>query len=468
MSDILHGSTNKTLISMSLPISIGMLSTFLFQVIDTYFVGQLGPEALTALSFASTVYFLLVGLFIGLSVGVSILIGQAAGAGDIGLVKKATRIALFICLLLSLVIAAAVILLVDPIFTAFGAEEEILPLIREYIVPLMAGTPLLTLGLLAGGILRATGNVTKPEVIMGIAGVINLVFDYALIFGKWGLPELGIQGAAYATVLSWVFVILGMLFLLLRDKLLDLTAKSARSFGDILKQIGKLAAPTVVPQIMGPFTMMYLTILLARQSSAAVAAFGVAGRIEMLLLIGILGVSTAITPFIAQNAGAQQQKRIDAAIAFGGRASTYLGLLVAIVLVLFIKPIAGLFSADGAVIDNTSIYFYCIAFSYVFYGLYLITTSIYNGLALPVNSLRISLFKTLAFTVPLTLLGSIWGTTGIFLGVAASNVLAGFYSSYEMRKTFRKADSDLAHVNVWHEYGKDLRMVLRLGRKGSS
>ena len=461
MTDILKDKTSKALISMSLPISIGMLSTFLFQVIDTYFVGQLGAEALTALSFASTIYFLLVGLFIGLSVGVSIIIGKATGENDLNKVRKTTLIAILICLVLSLFSSFLGITFVDQIFTGLGAEKNILPYIKEYIIPLLLGIPLLTTAILVGGILRATGNITKPEVLMAIAGIINLVFDYLLIFGKWGFPELGIKGAAYATILSWFFVILGMFILLVKDQLLSFSFKTKNSSKQIISEIFQLGSPTIVTQIIGPLTLMYLTFLLAQQSSMAVAAFGVAGRIETLLMIGILGVSTAMTPFIAQNSGAQNQERIDEAIAFGGRASTYLGIIVALLLFLFIKPIAGIFSENLEVVQHTSNYFYIVSLSYIFYGLYLITTSIFNGLQHPINSLKISLVKSFLFTIPLTMIGSIWGIQGIFFGLAGSNILAGLYAGYEMKKEFKKNNSALAKVNVFNEYKRDFQKIFK-------
>lgn len=459
MKNLLSDKTGKVLVSMSLPISIGMLSTFLFQIIDTYFVGQIGADALVALSFSSTLYFVLVGLFMGLSVGVSVIVGQAAGAGDNPKIYSTVHTGVLLSLALSALLSGIAIIFIDPIFLFLGAGVDILPLIREYTIPLLLGTPLLTGGLLIGGILRATGNVTKPEVLMAIAGLINLVFDYLLIFGKLGMPELGIRGAAIASVLSWVFIILGMMTMLYKDRLLKFKRVGVYKTTALLSEILRISTPTVVTQIIGPFTMMYIVFLLARQSSLAVAAFGVAGRIEMLLMIGILGVSTAITPFIAQNSGASRGDRIDEAIAFGGRASTYLGLLVTVLLYLFVKPIAGLFSDDAEVVSYTAIYFYIVSLSYVLYGLFLITTSIYNGLKLTLNSLKISLMKSLVFTVPLTLIGSFWGVEGIFISLSVSNVLAGLYAAYEMRKDLKKSGSSLKDVNVFQEYVNDFKRL---------
>ena len=177
----------------------------------------------------------------------------------------------------------------------------------------------------------------------------------------------------------------------------------------------------------------------------------------MLLMIGILGISTAITPFIAQNSGAQKVQRIENAIIFGGKASTYLGLIVALLIFFLIRPIASIFSNNAEIIDYTIYYFYIVGLSYVFYGLYLITTSIFNGLQLPVNSLQITLIKSLFFTLPLTLLGSYWGVIGIFIGVALSNTLAGIYATIVMRKAFRKSKSELVNVHLGEEYKNDFK-----------
>jgi len=123
--------------------------------------------------------------------------------------------------------------------------------------------------------------------------------------------------------------------------------------------------------------------------------------------------------------------------------------------------VARLFKDSEEVIQYTVTYFNVLAFSYVFYGLFLITTSIYNGLQLPTNSLRITLIKTLIFTIPFTIIGSYAGVFGIFLGLALSNVAAGMYAGYEMKKTFKKINSPLADVSVWNEYKRDAGTFLK-------
>ncbi len=270
-------------------------------------------------------------------------------------------------------------------------------------------------------------------------------------------PALGIEGAALATVLSWVFIFVAMSILILKQRLFTLTVfREFRENIVLLKALFKLGAPAVLTQLVNPATLMFITFLLGREAATAVAAYGVAGRIETLLLIGILGISTAVTPFIAQNLGARKHLRIDEAIVFGGKASVYLGLLLFVFLMIFIEPIATLFSSDGQVIEYTVIYFSIVGISYVYYGLYLITSSIFNGLQLPVNSLRIMLVKTFLFTVPLTLIGAYFSVSGIFIGLSLSNIFGGIYARREMRTQLRKAGSSLAQRSPLADYKTDI------------
>ncbi|PCI33228.1 MAG: hypothetical protein COB60_08040 [Flavobacteriaceae bacterium] len=461
MPNILKDNTNKVLLLMSLPISLGMLSTFLFQVIDTYFIAELGANSLAALSFSSTIYFILISLYIGLSIGVSIIIGQSVGKGDFERVKKTTWVALLLSFSISVLLSTVSLLFINELFIGLGATTDVLPLTLEYIIPILIGMPLLTVGMTASGILRASGNVSKPEIVMAIAGIINLGFDYVFIFGKWGFPAFGIKGAAYATVISWGFVFIVMIGLLLKDKLIDFTQKASHSVVTIVQEIFKLAAPTILTQIIGPLTITFLTFLLAKESALAVAAFGVVSRMETLIMVGVLAVSTSITPFVAQNAGAKANKRIDEAIVFGGKTSLYLGLLMALLLFVFVKPMAAIFSDNEEVIAYICNYFYIVSFTYLFYALYVITTSIFNGLKKTMISLKITVIKSIVFAIPLTLIGSLWSVNGIFYGLAIANILAGIYALIAMRKEIKGQRTELHKISALEAYKNDIKWLFQ-------
>lgn len=460
----MKNKTNNKLISMSLPISLGMLSTFLFQLIDTYFVGKLGALALTALSFSSTLYFLLVGLFIGLAVGVSIMVGKAFGAGEQAYIVRLNLVSILLTLVVSLLISQLLIHFLKPLFSIMGAQQSVLPLIEAYTIPLLRGIPLLALVIVGSGVLRSIAHVRAPEMIMALAGIINLVLDYLLIFGRAGLPQWGIKGAAWATVFSWMFAFIAMGIVMIKVKLFRLFSFKLHSIMALINNLMKLALPTICIQIAGPITLLLVTALLADHSDMAVAAFGVAGRIEILLMIGILAVSSAITPFIAQNKGAKKNSAIEEGIVFGGKASTYLGLIVAGLLFVLAPTIAELFSTDLRVVELTSVYFYIMGLSYVFHGLFLITTSTFNGLELPLRSLKITIVKSFIFTVPFAYMGSIFSVEGIFIGLALANIAGGLYSGRHMQREINKSYSKLSQISIWEDYKQDIKAVFYRNR----
>ena len=459
--DLLNQPTHRVLLSMSVPVSLGMLSTILFQVVDTYFVGKLGAVPLTALSFASTIYFLLVGLFIGFSVAVSILVGKFVGQGNDSDIKRTATTAIMLSLIVPALLSIIGIIYIKPMFTFLGATNEVMPHIFAYMTPMFLGMPALAAGILIGTILRASGKVKLPEIVFGLAGILNLILDYLFIFGKAGFPAMGIRGVALGTVISWIFILFALSIVIIKDKRLSWIFPVSSATWQILSSLKRLAPPSILTQMIAPFTLIFITYLLGIHTSEAVAAYGIAGRVETLLMIGIMGVCTASTPFIAQNYGAKKITRIDEAIVFGGKAAFYLGLGLMILLLPFLKLIASLFSDNAMIIEYTLWYFYTVGASYVFYSLYLVTASIFNGLEMPSKTLKIMLVKTLIFTVPLTVIGAQFSVFGIFIGLALSNVAGGIYARFEMLKELKRVKSPLINRNPFTDMKNDFGLLIK-------
>lgn len=454
---------NTMLLRMSAPISLGMLSTFLFQIVDTYFVGQLGSPELAVLAYSATVYLVFVSVFMGLSVGVSSVVAKAAGAGQTSRAQGVAVVALVAVIILSVVLSGLGYLYIDPTFSALGAESALLPLISEYMQILYLSFPFLMLGIVGSGAVRAIGVTKETEIIFATAGVINLVFDWLLIFGHGPFPALGLAGAAYATALSFVFIFIGVMVIMFKHGLLGLGHVKQGLSG--LREILRFSVPTISMQILVPATAMFITFLLSGFGSEAVAAFGVAIRIEALALIGIFAVSMSFTPFIAQNFGAGEHDRIDQAVVFGGKASIYLGLVLFTVLALLGPLIAQVFSDDPAVIRFVGLYFKIVAFSYGFQGIVNVTVAIFNGLQLPETALRIMAVRTFMIVFPLLFLGSIFGLTWLLVALALGNILAAFFAARIMQNSHRKWDRPIAQANPAADILADIRSVFGIARR---
>ena len=463
-SNLLRRPVNRMLLLMAAPISLGMLSTFLFQLVDTFFVGRLGSQELAALAFASTTFFLIVGLFIGMSVGVSAVVARAIGANDTRAAGQLALLALVLTLVVGGILGVAGYFTITPVFSILGAEPQILEFIREYMDIVYLSLPLLTTAIVGSGIIRANGIINRSEVVFALAGVVNLVGDYLLIFGIGPFPELGLRGAAWASVASFAFAFVGVAALLVYNRLLGVPAIAWVAIRRAYAEIFRLAVPSVGMQILLPVIGIFITFLLARVSSEAVAAFGIASRIEALALVGIFGVSSAITPFIAQNFGAAEHDRIDKAIVFGGKTSIYMGILLFVLLLIFGAPIARLFSSDPMVVQLVSLYFGLVSISYAIFGIFNVTIAIFTGLQLPLQALRIMAFKTLVLTVPLALIGSFFEVRGIFIAIAVSNIGSGVMAAIMMRRSMRKWNRPPAEANIIKEYVADFKRIIRVLR----
>jgi putative MATE family efflux protein len=456
---------SKMLFMMAAPISLGMLSTFLFQVVDTFFVGRLGSDALAALAFSSSVYFLFVALFMGISVGVSSVVAKATGANDLRSAQTRTTLTMLFVLVAAVALSLVARQQINPIFTMLGACAGVLPLVHDYMSILFLGFPFLILGIVSSGAVRGAGVIARTEVIFGIAGIINVVFDYLLIFGAGPFPEMGIAGAAAASALSFVFIFAGNMSVMFSRQLLSLSAIAGMADNiKAARDVARIATPTVAMQVLLPTTGIFTTFILAKHGPEVVAAFGIASRVEALPLVGIFAVSMAMTPFIAQNYSASHSDRIDAAIVFGGRASIYIGLLFFVLLAIFGPAIGRLFSDDPAVVSFVGLFFRIVAVSYGFVGIMNVTSSIFNGLQMPGKSLKIVFVKTFVFTIPLLLIASLISATAVLVALAAGNILSGIYAGVVMRRDLHEKNRPIAKENPLDSYKADFRKLLRLGR----
>ena len=451
---MLDAPVNTMLFRMAAPISLGMLSTFLFQIVDTYFVGKLGSAELAALAFSSTAYLLFLSVFMGLSVGVSAVVATTMGSGDRSLARGLTMVSLGLVLILSVGLSYGAYAAIVPMFTALGAAPDILPLIQTYMGILYLSFPFLMLGIIGSGAARAIGITKETEIIFGLAGVINLVFDYLLIFGIGPFPELGLAGAAWATAMSFAFIFIGVMVILGRHGLIGFGPMPGALSG--LRDILRFSVPTISMQILVPATGMFTTYLLAGYGSEAVAALGVASRIEALALIGIFAVSMAITPLIAQNFGAQEHDRIDTAVIFAGKASIYLGVLLFIGLALLGPSIARIFSDDPQVIRFVGLYFKIVAISYGFQGIVNVTVAIFNGVQMPGTALKLMGIRTFVIVFPLLVIGSYLGLWWILIALAVGNILAAILAERMMRSSQKKWSRPIADASPWADIRNDI------------
>jgi putative MATE family efflux protein len=411
---------------MSIPSGLGILTILAFNLVDTWFVSLLGTSELAAISFTFPISFILSSVIIGVGSGLSArlarMLGQGAGDNGANLVVSG----LMLGLMLVIVLSFAGIVSIEPLFKLLGASEALMPFIEQYLNVWYVAIIFLVIPMLGNSALRATGNTKTPSMIMALAGLLNAVLDPILIFGLGPIPAMGIQGAAVATLIAWFVSMLGSLYLLYRSGLIRWVRLSLRQRYQHWQQIMKIGRPAALSNMINPLINAILMAMLASADTSAVAAFGVGIRIESLMLIMIMALSSSLTPFIAQNLGAGQVERAHRSLIGSAHFSIISQLGCYVIVALFARPIAHLFSEDAAVIEYLVVFLRIVPLAYGALGIVIMLAVSLNAYNRPGSSLALNLSRIFLLMLPLAWVGnSLLGATGIFAAIAIANILMG-------------------------------------------
>lgn len=423
-SDLTQGTIASWLYRLTAPMVLGIFSLFLFNLVDTYFISLLGTEPLAAVSFTFPVTMMIMNLAIGLSIATGAVVARSIGQKDNQQARNWVTSGLYLSFLVGLVLGLIGIASQSMIFSWLGASDELMPLITSYMTWWFIGCVLLIVLVIVNASIRATGNTKLPSMLMLGSAAINGVLDPLLIFGLGPFPELGIKGAAIATAISWAMAFVLVLRYLLKKELITLAIPD-----DIFlqwRQLTKLAIPAALTNMLGPLASGILVAWVAQYGTHAVAAYGVGSRIEPLAMIVIMAFTASLPPFVGQNQGAGEFKRIEQALIASMKFLFVWQLMVYAFLVLFAEPISQIFSEEVQVQQIIQRFIYIVPLTYFAMGFTLVSTATMNALHKTHLSLSINLIRLFIFYLPCAWLGQHFaGLTGLFWGCALGNLLMG-------------------------------------------
>lgn len=440
--DLTAGPVRGHLAALAGPMMLGIVAAMSVALVDAFFVGQLGTAQLAAISFTFPVVFAVQSLSIGLGAGTASVVSRAIGEGDRATVKRLATDALVLAVILVIGIAVVGWLTVEPLFRLLGARPDVLPFIIEYMKVWYIGMPFLVVPMVANNIIRANGDAVVPSAIMIAASVINAGLDPLLIFGLWGLPELGVAGAAWASVIARAAtLVLSLAFVVLRERLLDLTVPAFDALTASWRRILAVGLPAALGSAVNPVAITFVTAIVASYSTAAVAGFGVATRIEAFAAIPMLALSAAIGPIAGQNWGRGERARVLSALRQSYAFCVAWGLVSAAALFFAGDAISGVFTDDAEARPISAAYLAIVPIAFAGYGIVTIAAGCYNALGKPLTGLAYYLIRSAALYVPLSwtasLLFPIWG---VFAAIAASNVVAGAVVAYHSLRWLADAE----------------------------
>ncbi len=437
--DLLKSPVATTIRDMTIPMIYGMILLMTFNLVDTFFVSLLGTQPLAAISFTFPITFTVISLTIGLGIGTSAVTARALGRGDDSSAKNSATAALYLTAVIVGLLSLLGFYFSDEIFLLLGAKPSLLPLIHEYMDIWFLGSVTLIGPMIGNAVLRASGDTKTPSIIMGSAGLVNAVLDPVFIFGIGPIPAMGMQGAAIATLISWIFGTALVLSILNKQQLIHVIIPSLKQFVLSCREILKIGLPAAGANMLTPIAAAILTAIVAQYGEEAVAAFGVGSRIESIACLVVLALSMTLPPFISQNFGAGKMCRVEDAYKISIKFVMLWQVLIYAVLVLTAAYIARVFSNEAAVIEIIKLFIWILPLGYGLQGVVILTNSSFNALHKPMVALMLSIIRLFVCYVPLAYLGSyLAGIEGFFIGALLGNLVMAVISYRLFTKQFHE------------------------------
>ena len=443
------GSIPALIRQVAVPASVGFFFNTMFNAVDTWYGGRISTQALAALSLSLPVFFLIIALGSGLGAGTTALIGAALGKGDRRTAETFAGQGLSFAIAVSVALTLAGIAGSRPLFTALGTSGEYLRISLAYMDVIFSGTVFFVINYMLSAILSALGD-TKPFRNFLIAGcLLNVVLDPWFIYGGFGVPPLSFAGIALATILIQA---MGSVFLLIKVRQTPLTAatrwQSLRPRLAPCREIARQGLPAAANLLTIGLGIFVITYFVSDFGKEAVAAYGAAMRIEQIMLLPAIGLSTATLAIVAQNSGAGLHARaaetVRTALAYGG----LIALFGTVAVFLFAEPLMSLFTADAAVVAVGRSYLKISAFILYAYVVLSIEVAALQGIRQPMFALWIGIWRQIVAPTALFWLltreldaglpGIWWGIFGIAWSAAG---VAWLYA----RRQLKKADTGRQH-----------------------
>jgi len=412
---------------LSLPMMGAALLDDLFTIVDLFFVGKLGPAAIAAVAVAGTIMGVLYMLAVGITTGCTALVAQAVGSGDRRGAEVVAGQSLAMIVGLS-VLAGGSSIFSRPLLTAFGAEPEVIAQGAAYLRVSLGGSFALLLAVTFGAALRGAGDAVTPLKIMGMGNLINIVLDPILIFGWLGFPALGVAGSAWATVAARAFAaaMLARLFFISGHEHFSLRARDLRPRMRTIWRMFKIGVFGSGQMLMRNLSAIVLIRIVAMFGTVALAAYGIGMRLRMVVMMPGMGFGNAAATLIGQNIGAHKPGRAEHA---GWVVTGMYGLIALLMTGVFCalaEPLIAVFNADSRVVATGASFLRWFSATFAFMAFSIVLGRAMNGAGDTFWPMLITAVSMLALRIPLAWGLSVpWGETGIWAGVAMSNVAQG-------------------------------------------
>lgn len=431
---------NKLLVSMSVPMMLSMLVQALYNIVDSIFVARVSENALTAVSLAFPIQTLMVALGAGTGVGVNALLSRALGEKNEKMASDAAKNGIFLSILSYLVFLVVGLLIVRPFYALQTTDAEIMEYGVEYLTVVCCFSAGLYAQFIFERLLQATGRTTYTMITQMLGAVINLILDPILIFGWFGIPAMGVKGAAIATVCGQIIAgIVGYFMNKLKNHEIDINMKGFKPSMTVIKHIYTVGIPSIIMQSIGSIMVFCLNKILIGFSTTATAVFGVYFKLQSFIFMPVFGLNNGMVPIIAYNYGARKKDRLMQTY----KLSVIFAICIMTTGTIVFEAIPGLlfklFDASEHMLSMGIPALRIIAISFPIAAFCIITSSLFQALGNGVYSMINSICRQIVVLIPAAYLLSLLGNVDyVWLAFPIAEVMSMILTCVFLKKVYSK------------------------------
>ena len=428
-NNLTEGSILKSLIILSVPIIFVSILQSAYQLIDTFWVGRLGTDAIAAVSISFPIIFLIVSLGGGLSVSGTILVAQYKGKKDKKAVDHIAGQTLLMVFIVSVILSVFGYFLSPFLVSLMGVESNVFSNAVSYMRISFIGMIFMFTYMVFQSLMRGVGDVKTPMYIVFGTVILNLILDPLFIFGYWFIPALGVAGAAVATIgTQGISAVIGVILLLRGKHQIHLRLNNLKPDIPLIKKMFRLGAPASIEQSTRSLGMIIMTFLVASFGTLTLAAYGIGGRILSFIILPALGLSMATSTLVGQNIGAGKIKRAEKIAKLSSLTSFIILTLVGILFFFFAEQISAIFiPGELETIQATALFIKIMALTFGFIGVQMSLNGAFRGSGNTIIPLVLSIIALWILRFPLAYILSkhtSLAELGIWIAFPVANVIA--------------------------------------------
>lgn len=401
---------NRLLISMSLPMMISMLVQALYNIIDSIFVSRINENALTAVSLAFPLQSLMIAFGVGTGVGINALLSRALGEKDSEKVNKAAVNGIFLDGVNFVIFLLIGLFATTPFYLIQTGDAEIFSYGKQYLSIVCCCSLGMFTQFVFERLLQSTGKTFYTMLTQGMGALINIILDPVFIFGYFGLPAMGVAGAAIATVIGQTVAgIAAVAVNLKKNTEIKLQFRGFRPDMAIIGEIYKVGVPSIIMQSIGSFMTYGMNQILLAFTSTAATVFGVYFKLQSFVFMPIFGLNNGMVPIVAYNFGARNKERLTRTVKLSMVYAVCLMAAGFLVFQIFPAQLFAMFDASETMLAIGVPALRIISLSFVLAGFGIVSGSVFQALGNGVYSLIVSVARQLLVLLPVAFLLSLTG-----------------------------------------------------------